>query len=449
MLAVFSGFQLLAQNVPNSSFETWSTQTAFSPTSWITAGPVSQCEETFEGSFAIKLENKEQNNTRSFVSTGAFSEGKIGGYAYDEQPLSLRFHAKYDLAPGDKAQVAAIFTLKGNALGYVTINIEGNSADTFGYFSVPITWQLSSIPDSVGIILSSIDLNTQEVNGDGYIIFDDLYFASISTRNKEIQNGSFNKWNNKSYPVLDNWYTTDDFYYENSGVRLDPAIVSSTTDGKAGKALLLKNQIVGSDLLPGVAFTGTDISKIERPSFRMNQKWKYLSGYYKYNPQNGDTAVIAAILFKNGVPIANAQFVIKQTVNAWTYFAVEIGYAIDIVPDSATVVIFNSNPDNPQGTGTIMYVDDVMFSDHNLGVIDLTRSKLTVYPNPFKDEIKITGLDRVDGATYSVRDATGKEFRSGEVHREMTIDMRDAGAGIYFLHIEGRYVNTDKILLKE
>ena len=97
----------------------------------------------------------------------------------------------------------------------------------------------------------------------------------------------------------------------------------------------------------------------------------------------------------------------------------------------------------------MLTLDDIQFTNQNLGVFNLFANKLTVYPNPFQDEIHITGLDRLEGARYVVRDATGREFRSGEVVQDMTIDMRDAGAGIYFLHIEGRHVLTDKILLKE
>ena len=52
-------------------------------------------------------------------------------------------------------------------------------------------------------------------------------------------------------------------------------------------------------------------------------------------------------------------------------------------------------------------------------------------------------------AEYVVRDATGRTIRTGEIEGDLTIDMRDAGAGVYFLHIEGEHVLTDKIVIKE
>ncbi len=439
-----------AQNIPNGDFETWSNVSSYTPAPWITAGRVSRTADAYEGSHAIKLENIKSENSQSFVANGAFGGNGITGAPYDEQPLSMRFWAKYNLAIGDKAQIVALFTLNGGYIASASFTLEGNSADTFGYFSIPIQWQISTLPDSVAVIFSSLELDSNNVSGDGYVIIDDFHFASISTRNKALSNGDFNTWAETKVERLDNWFTTDDFLEQLGGARPSPSIVTKTNMGRSGTiGIELTSREVSNDTFPGVIFTGRSLDEVERPAFKISEKWKFIEGYYQYESVNGDSAFITAALFKFGLPIAYLQAAIITEQSSYTYFAFPITYQIDVVPDSATIFISNANPDNPRGVGTRLLIDDLKFSNQNLGVFDLNFNKLTVYPNPFKDEIRISGIDRLDDATYNVLDATGRVFRSGDVERNMTIDMRDAGTGLYFLQIEGRYIQTNKILLKE
>lgn len=450
LLVTFSSLIAIGQNVPNSGFETWSSVSTFSIDQWVTAGEVSRTTDAKEGGYAIRLDNVLSTNSRAFVASGPFGRQGIQGIPYNEQPLSVRFYSKYDLALGDIAQVAALFYLQGNFVAFANITIEGSSMDTFTYFSVPIDWQVSTVPDSVAIIFSSIELDSNNVQGDGYIIFDDFHFASISTRNKAVPNGNFNTWGTQSREALTGWFTTDDYIESFGGGRPNPPIVSKNNTAKSGSyAIELKNRVYGQDTLPGIMFTGSDISSFERPAFAVNRKWKFLEGYYQFSPENRDTASIVAFMFRNGVPVGSAQGAIVSAKSDYTYFAFNIDYLIDIVPDSATVFISNANPDAPRGAGTRLLIDDVRFTDQNLGVFTLHHNRLNVYPNPFKDEIHLSGIDFLEDAQFVIYDAGGKVFREGTCHNNDVIDMRDASAGVYFLHIEGNHVVTDKILLKE
>jgi len=439
-----------AQNIPNGDFESWSNVSTYTPTSWIISGRVSRTTDAFEGSHAIKLENVKSENSRCFVANGPFDGNGITGAPYDEQPLSMRFWAKYNLAVGDKAQIAALFSLNGGYIATASFTLEGSSADTFAYFSIPIQWHVSTLPDSVAVVFSSLELDSTNVSGDGYVIIDDFHFATISTRNRALSNGDFNTWSEKKVESLDGWLTTDDFLEQMGGGRPTPSIVTKTNTGRSGTiGIELTSRQVGNDTFPGVVFTGRSLENFESPAFKISEKWKFVEGYYQYESVGGDSAYINAVLFRFGLPIALLQAAIVTEQSSYTYFAFPITYQIDVVPDSATIFISNSNPDMPRGVGTRLLIDDVKFSNQNLGVFDLNFNKLTVYPNPFKDEIRISGIDRLDDATYRVLDPTGRVFRSGDVERDMTIDMRDAGTGLYFLQIEGRYIQTNKILLKE
>ncbi|MFT5724023.1 MAG: hypothetical protein ACI9JN_001140 [Bacteroidia bacterium] len=438
------------QNIPNGNFEDWGVHKTEVLDNWEVSGNVTSSTDAYSGSKSLRLENIASNKTRGFVSTGPFIGRKLFGVPYDEQPLSVRFRAKFNLALGDKAQIACIFTLKGNTIAFAGLDIEGSSNDTFAYFSIPITWSLSSNPDSVAIAVSSLNLETQEFNGDGYFIIDDLHFASISTRNKALSNGDFENWSIKTRDNLVSWYTTDDYFIEISGQEFLTPLVAKSNKGRSGTmGVELTSQSLNGDLVPAMIIVGDKFADIEQPTFPMNKRWKYFEGYYQYKPVNGDSAFFTAFLFKSGVPVGGVQFSVDKAASSYTYFSKEITYFSRADPDSAIVFIMASNPDETRGDGTWLLLDDIKFSDNNSSVFDLRLNKLTVYPNPFKTEINLAGIDQMIGADYTIVDVLGKPISHGLLTRNITIDLSDQLPGVYVLHISGKHVKTTKILIKE
>lgn len=451
LLALLVGMIVNAQkNIPNGNFEDWGVHKTDVLDNWEVSGAVSQSTDAYAGTKSIRLENEFSSKTRGFVTTGPFVGNKLIGVPYNEQPLSMRFRAKYDLALGDQAQVACLFTYKGNTIAFANLTIEGSSNDTFAYFSVPITWQLSTNPDTVAIALSSLNLDASEFNGDGYIIFDDLHFASISTRNKALPNGDFENWSTETRDDLTSWYTSDDYLFDISGFLFPTPLVAQSNKGRSGtKGVELTTKEINNDLIPGMIIVGDNFINVERPTFAMNNRWKYFEGYYQYKPVNGDSAFFAAFLFKSGIPIGGVQFTVDQTVTSYTYFSKEITYYTTVAPDSAVVFITSSNPDESRGNGSWLLLDDIQFSDNNSSVFDINLNKLTVYPNPFTDKIHFTGIDQMIGADFTIVDVLGKPVTSGILTRNLTVDLSDQIPGVYVLHITGKHVNTTKILIKE
>ncbi|MFT5512007.1 MAG: hypothetical protein ACI8SE_000401 [Bacteroidia bacterium] len=438
------------QNIPNGNFEDWGDHETEVLDNWDVSGNATSSTDAYSGSKSLRLDNTSNNKTRGFVTSGPFIGNKLTGVPYDEQPLSVRFRAKYNLALGDKAQVACLFSFKGNTIAYAGLDIEGTSNDTFAYFSIPITWSMSTNPDTVAIAISSLNLESQEFNGDGYIIIDDFHFASISTRNKALSNGDFEKWTIKKRDDLTSWYTSDDYLYELAGYVFPTPLAAQSNKGRSGtKAVELTTQELNGDLISGIILVGSSLLDFERPSFPINNKWKYLEGYYQYKPVNGDTAFFSAVMYKSGIPIGGAQFNVTNTTSSYTYFAQEITYFANLVPDSATIFIASSNPDESRGNGSWLLLDDIKFSDNNSSIFDLNLNRLTVYPNPFTSVIHLAGIDQMLGADYMIVDVLGKPVTSGILTRNLSIDLSDQLSGIYVVHITGKHVKTTKILIKE
>ncbi len=439
-----------AQNIPNGDFEDWGFRSSQELQDWTTTGNVALTTDAYTGTKAIRFDNIAKTKSSGFISTGPYIDKNFEKIPYDEQPLSVRFRCKFDLAIGEQAQVASLFYLKGNAIGYQNTLIEGNSADTFQYFSLPITWSISTNPDSVSIVISSKNLGNDQFDGDGYMIVDDFHFASISTRNKALPNGDFEDWNEVKRPHLNSWFTTDEYLFDLFGLEFATPFVQKSTNGRSGSdALELTNQEFGGDIVGGIAFTGARVDDLEKPTFSISNRWKFFEGYYQYSPVNGDTTFIAAILYKNGAVIGSAEFKTDKATTEYTYFALEIDYYTTDIPDSASIILSSCNPDEPRGIGTTLLIDGLQFSDYNAGIFNLSLNKLTVYPNPFSDRIYLSGVEQMIGAQYTLVDVLGNTVKEGILDRNRTIHIAHSLPGVYILHLNGKHVNTSKILVRE
>ncbi len=437
------------QDIPNGGFETWNQVESTVLDNWSAYGNVKQSTDAYDGTKSIRLENDWLTEIPGFVTTGELVGDDLGKIPYNEQPLSMRFRAKYDLGLGDSAFAAALFYYKGNPIGTASFHIEGNSADTFARFSVPIVWSVSTDPDSVSIVLSSMDLETEEFNDDGYIIFDDFHFATISTRNADVPNFSFESWTTKTEEKPEGWYTTDDLLFDLVEQHLPVPFATKTNKGRSGtSALELTSQEFGGEPTAGIAVSG-GLEGFSGPAVEVSRDWKYIEGYYQYTPDMGDSLFVFVTIYSLGTQVGAALFTTDKPASSYTYFAQEIVYFPGASPDSASIIISTGNFDNSRGIGSKVIIDDLKFTDNNASVFDLDQNKLNVYPNPFSTTVNIDGVDQMIGADYAIVNTVGVTVAEGTLERGMSLDLSENLPGIYILHIKGRYVNTSKILVKE
>jgi len=456
MIAILGGvFFTAAQNIPSGDFESWTNRTAVSLDSFTTAGLVSRTSDAHSGNYAVRMDNKRvegDQDITSFVTNGIpVTNNVLGGQAYDEAPMSMRFFAKYDLADGDHADIVGVFKLNGSPIAIVNVEVRGNSADTFVRYSVPINWQVSAIPDTLVILMSSKDLDTDTVSGDGYVIVDDIHFVNIGTRKKPLANGDFEHWveNNRAVPT--GWFTVDDVFEESSipGV---PQLVAKTSDAHGGSsALSISNAGSGRDLIPGIALTGNDENNFEKPAFKVSKNWKFIEGWYKYDPDNGDSALVMGGLFTMGVPIAIVRWGTAVAVSDWTYFSADLTYITNIVTaDSATVAVAACNPDAPRGGKSKLVIDDLKFTDNPVGISDVSSPTMAVYPTPFRSRLYIALPAGVDAASYSIINMQGRLVATGTLDGANKIEIQeDLSPGAYLLRVSGGSHIFEQKIIKE
>lgn len=157
-----------------------------------------------------------------------------------------------------------------------------------------------------------------------------------------------------------------------------PITVSRTTDKHSGTyAVKLESKIWGSDtatqglLIPGLLTIGDFITVhpwvIQGKPFK--SKPHSLEGYYKYVSVDKDSAIIYAKLSKYNFhlnkqdTIAEAKFVIKNTVSDYHLFSSKFDYYSNSIPDTLCIVFVSSGGgQNFEGkAGSTLFVDDIRF----------------------------------------------------------------------------------------
>lgn len=93
---------------------------------------------------------------------------------------------------------------------------------------------------------------------------------------------------------------------------------------------------------------------------------------------------------------------------------------------------------------SVDFIFDVSISDATLSIDDNhnANSKVSLFPNPTRDYIKISGLTKKEN--YRIFDTLGKEVKNGLIYENQSIDINILTTGLYFLKFEDG--NTIKFL---
>jgi len=75
--------------------------------------------------------------------------------------------------------------------------------------------------------------------------------------------------------------------------------------------------------------------------------------------------------------------------------------------------------------------------DLSTGEFELNE-KITLYPNPSSEQIKIKGLNHSE--TYTIYNIIGSEINNGIINDNGFIDIQNLNTGLYFLKIENRII---------
>lgn len=260
--------------------------------------------------------------------------------------------------------------------------------------------------------------------------------------NGQVLNGGFEDWTTTGNYMEPNGYLTpnpmtaatsypvqrsSDHFPTNVGsysLRLENDISLLPTDG-FGIALQNSSGSMNNGPGPGFPITGHPNS---------------LTGYYKFEPQNGDTLMILIILYSNGFPVTANQFSSTVAQANWTSFSIDIPTYTSA--DSASILMAAYNaagpPDQywPHGN-SVLYVDNLNFDALINGTNEIeAQSPIEVFPNPSAQNIVLNYTEN-NGVLLgaSLYDDNGKMVVEKTFSKTTILDVSNLSHGNYLLKV--------------
>ena len=279
--------------------------------------------------------------------------------------------------------------------------------------------------------------------------------AMIITANAQIPNKGFEQWSNmgnywepQGY-VTPNAFASGAFYPVTRSTDHYPVSIGSYSIRLESKTSLLP----GNDAL-GITLQNNYDSLLAGPCqyFKIIGHPTSLTGYYKYEPQNGDTMLIAIRLFQGGSFVSWGQLTTTASVPNWTSFNIPISSYSSA--DSGAILLASYNaigppPEKIPHGNSVLYVDNLNFDTLVSSVPDLTvkNALFNLYPNPASDivNLSINNTNKEDlilniynAKGVLVRTETLKQNKPDYRSGRQQINIGDLSNGIYMVEIKSQ-----------
>lgn len=269
---------------------------------------------------------------------------------------------------------------------------------------------------------------------------------SIFISAQTLPNSEFELWVN--YGPFDEpelWNTPNPI-----AIYLDPSAnsVSKSSDAYTGEysAKIETITVLGGTLqVPGLitlAQINVDLSSVSYSisgGMALKENVSRLSGMYKYQGVEGDSATVLIYNFKrdNDGEIDTIGYGSGYLLDAtsWTPFTVNMQFLNSHVPDTFNVIILSSALElHP---GSTLYVDSLTI-ETNTGIINLGFNQISVnvYPNPSSDFVQFETKDIEKERIIRVYNIAGKLISINDFsERKTKISLRVFPSGIYTYHV--------------
>ncbi|MDP2385155.1 MAG: T9SS type A sorting domain-containing protein [Bacteroidota bacterium] len=441
--------------IPNADFENWNITPSVTPANWNFFGQITQVPGA-NGNFAVRME-------RAGDAPGAIVHGNPdgnnfwGGLPTTDRPDSIVGNFNYSIAANDTAWVLVTFKKNGLAISFDIHKIYGNSGGNFLHLGFKNNYYDATIPDSVvvGVTSTNPDDTLQQPMG-GFMIVDDLEFKDASGTTYPILNGDFEIWNTFNDEEPMSWFTSNVSY-----LPFGIAPVTKTTDAQNGLYALRAENLSGSfGLAAAYAIAGPQGQMGPMPGFPVTQRDSSFNGYYKFFPDNGDTASIGIMMFYQGNQVGWGFHEEFDTVNTYTYFSAPINYSMSFlgVPDSATVFVLPfRGGSNPYGN-SVLYADNLSLNDQSVSIKSnkISPFRMLLYPNAANEFTNINYyLDQSSELSITIYDVRGKLIETISSNKQnagayiLKYNTNDLANGLYSVEIKSRKsVQTQKLIVQ-
>ncbi len=446
--------------VPNWDFQNWDLDTTLIPLHWNLVGTSVERVAGNSGGYALKLFGRNFTILGMVADGGGHGNGPLfyGGEPFSSRPDSINVLLNYYLTPGDTAMLMLALYNDTNVIAKSFYTFGGNSSGAFETLSFPISYNSPLIPDSVVLGLTTFNPSQPQsaFADDNYIIADEITFTPSAP---PVFNADFEQWflfNDKylpgwSYPrfILVNPQAPDENKMVNQGLYNGPDdYAAELTNVKWAGRWSTASMSFGKDEILGNSH-----------GFPIAGRHEVLTGYYKYIPENNDTAAIEVYLLKNRQPVGVARFYLSDTVSEFTPFEMMISYMDSLIPDTA-VMEFRADNGRASG-GSVLTIDKLNFDgfrdafSDTTGIIPQnlkTGDEVKIYPNPAHSGFIVElGAAALSPSYIRLLDINGRVVRQQAFapgQSRLGMDVTELDAGFYLVSVTtSEQVYTKKIIV--
>lgn len=453
-LFLICSVQLLeAQVIPNGSMDNWTNYELFDRLppyetsniySFIVEADIGVTRVDGVTGSAVRLEAAQGVDAivPGIINLGELEGDFGGGVPINSTPDSVRISLRYDIPVGDQAVVALIFSKDGEINGLAQHNITGIQ-NTFEEvtFDVP---PMLGVPDSVQFLAYSSDPDAPVLGG--FLEIDNIILTGTSD---EIPNADFETWETIEYEEADNFYSFNPFQ---AFFGLDP-MVTKTSDAYAGSSAMRIENVefydFDSDEIDTIGFMLSSNFFSDNPSIGLDVTPEIITGWYKYEPVEDDSATIYLSFTKYNPVMGESEVVAEFGFllgESSEYIPFSFPLNFNATPDSVDIGIASGNVDcNDEYVplGSVLYIDELSFDFLEGTKLPIFSDALEVYPNPASEFIMIK-MDKKIGSPKSIQltDAMGRIIQISEVENLMVgndllqIDVKSYPPGMYYYKIE-------------
>ncbi len=236
------------------------------------------------------------------------------------------------------------------------------------------------------------------------------------------------------------------------------AVTEGTSNSQDGNShVVMTGQDISGSCVPGVITQGRLTFDLGTQTASITGGVPYttrsaqMKGFFKYNPANGDTGVVAAWLLKGSTPdtiaVGHVEFV--GTTDTWTEFTIDLFYYSNDTPDTMNFLCSSSITGSNAQAGSVLEIDNVWFEGTAPTSVNsiVANNDFVVSPNPATGYFNLR-MSNAHNTTVKVHNTVGqvvitKTFNTSSINDRF--DISDLNKGIYFVEV----VNDGKSKIKK
>ena len=175
-------------------------------------------------------------------------------------------------------------------------------------------------------------------------------------------NGDFENWTSHSYTIPDSgWYNSN-----LQSISMDDSLTVWAVAGISGQAVHIQTAIIGTDTLQAYVLNSQGDPKIGQGGVPYSQQPTSITGYYRYNLQGNDSALMLVMFKRSGIIIAANTFMIRNSTGSlasFTAFSLPLS-TLPTAPDSVIIAFASSNLNSGNGiqSGSWIEIDQLEFA---------------------------------------------------------------------------------------